>query len=266
MFIKSAFSFLSLCALASFGVVACSASTDDASTEPASEIQDQELRKSITACTIDDDCVAVPRGGCCHNGYNEAVNKHHTKAYENGTKCTANPRPMCPMFIIHDTRVAECDKGTKQCQMVAIDDIKCGGFIMNAHQCPTGYSCSHIGMGMNPDAWGKCVNDSAAILGNWGATGAIMTVSDGHADIELGCGSASLDAFTFSDPTTFTATGTHTAGSGVQPPPGHEPQAQPATFSGHVTGTKLTLDMTVGGTTTKLTFTKNKQINLIRCL
>jgi hypothetical protein len=110
------------------------------------------------------------------------------------------------------------------------------------------------------------VNDAAAILGSWGATGAIMTVSDGHADIEFGCGSASLDAFTFTDPTTFTATGTHLAGSGVQPPPGHEPQPQAATFSGHVSGNKLTLVMTVGGSKSTLTFTKDKQINLIRCL
>lgn len=264
MFIKSAFSFLSLCALASFGIVACSANTDDASAEPASEIQDSELRKSITSCAVDSDCVAVPRGGCCNNGYNEAVNTHHTKAYENASKCKANPRPMCPMFIVNDTRVAQCNTGTKQCQMIAIGDIACGGFIMNAHQCPTGYSCSHIGV--NPDAGGKCVNDAAAILGSWGASNAIMTVSDGHADIEFGCGSASLDAFTFSNPTTFTATGTHLAGSGVQPPPGHEPQPQPATFSGHVSGNKLTLVMTVGGSASTLTFTKDKAVNLMRCL
>ena len=226
MFVKSAFSFLSLCALASFGIVACSADTDDASAEPASEIQDQELRKSITSCSVDADCVAVPRGGCCSNGYNEAVNKHHTKAYENASKCKLFPHPMCPMFMIHDTRVAECNTGTKQCQMIAIADIN----------------------------------------GSWGATNAIMTVSDGHGDIEFGCGSASLDAFTFSNPTTFTATGTHTAHTGVQPPPGHEPQPQPATFSGHVSGNKLTLVMTIAGSKSTLIFTKDRQINLMRCL
>ena len=264
MFFKSTLSFLSLCAFASFGIVACSASTDDASAEPDSEVQDQELRKSTMGCSVDDDCVAVPRGGCCSNGFNEAVNKRHTKAYENASKCKLSPRPMCPAMRINDTRVAQCDTAANKCAMLAIKDIKCGGFIRNAHQCPTGYSCSHVGV--NPDAGGKCVNDAAAILGNWGATGAIMTVSDGHADIELGCGSASLDAFTFSDPKTFTATGTHTRGSGVRPPPGMEPTPQPATFSGHVTGTKLTLDMTVDGDKTTLVFTKNRQINLMRCM
>jgi hypothetical protein len=264
MFIKSAFSFVALCALASLGVAACSATTDDASEDPTSEVQDQELRKSITACSTDADCVAVPRGGCCSNGYNEAVNKHHTQAYASATKCALHPHPMCPMFLVHDTRVAQCDGAKKQCAMVAIDDIKCGGFIQNAHQCPTGYSCSHVGV--NPDVGGKCVNDSAAVLGSWGATGAIMTISDGQGDIEFGCGRASIDAFTFSNPTTFTATGTHTAGTGVQPPPGHEPTPQPATFTGHVSGNKLTLTMTVGGNTSTLTFTKDRQINLVRCL
>lgn len=264
MFIKSAFSFATLCALACLGVAACSASTDAASEEPASEIQDQELRKSITGCAVDSDCVAVPRGGCCHNGFNEAVNKHRTKAYENATKCTLNPPPMCPMFLVHDTRVAQCDSGSKQCKMFAVDEIKCGGFIMNAHQCPTGTACSHIGV--NPDVGGKCVPDAAAIQGSWGATGAIMTIGAGQGDIEFGCGRASIDTFTFSDPSTFTATGTHTRGTGVQPPPGMEPKPEVATFKGHVVGNKLTLEMKVAGSTSKLTFTKDLQINLMRCL
>lgn len=265
MFFKSALSFVTVCAIASFGVVACSANTDDASAEPAAESQDQDIKKSITACSVDADCVAVPRGGCCQNGYLEAVNKHHTKAYENASKCTLNPRPMCPLFMIRDTRVAQCDSAASQCKMVAIDEIGCGAFSRNSHQCPSGYSCSHVGV--NPDAGGKCVNDAAKVLGNWGADGAIMSISDGHGEIEFGCGHATIDTFTFSNPTTFTATGTHTAGTGVQPPPGHEPQAQPATFTGHLAGSKLTLTMKIGSSAAQtLTFTKDRQINLMRCL
>ena len=265
MFIKSAFSFVALTAFASFGFVACSASTDDASEDPTSEVQDQELRKSITACSVDADCVAVPRGGCCSNGWNEAVSTHHTKAYANATKCTLFPHPMCPMYLVHDTRVAQCDTGTSQCKMFAVEDIKCGGFIRNSHQCPTGYTCSHLGV--NPDVGGKCVADpSTAIQGSWGADAAILTIADGQGNIELGCGSASIDAFTFSDPTHFTATGTQTHGTGVQPPPGHEPQPQPATFTGHIVGTKLTLVMKVGASSTSFTFTKDRQVNLMRCL
>ena len=264
MFIKSALSFVTLCALASFGVVACSASTEDTSSEePASEIQDLELRKSITACSVDSDCVAVARGGCCNNGFNEAVNKRQTRAYANATKCTANPRPMCPQFLVNDTRVAQCDGGTKQCKMIGIEDIKCGGFIMNAHQCPSGTTCSHIGV--NPDGGGKCV-PATLVDGNWGASNATMTIGVGHGDIEFGCGRASIDAFTFSTPSTFTATGSHTQGTGVRPPPGMEPQPQPATFKGRVTGNKLTLEMKIVGSTTTMTFTKDLQVNLMRCM
>jgi len=225
MFIKPALSFVALAAFASFGFVACSASTDEGSEDPTAEVQDQELRKSITACSVDADCVAVPRGGCCNNGWNAAVNSHHTRAYANASKCTLSPRPMCPMYIVHDTRVAQCDTGTSQCKMFAIP-----------------------------------------IQGSWGADAAILTIADGLGNIELGCGRASIDAFTFSDPKHFTATGTHTRGTGVQPPPGMEPQPQPATFTGHIVGTKLTLVMTVGSSSTSFTFTKDRQVNLIHCL
>src|SRR3954464_7225699 len=136
MTIKSAFSFVSIAAIATFGVAACSASTDDPSTDPAAESQDEELKQSvILGCAVDSDCVAVPRGGCCDNGFKEAVNKHHTRAYANSTKCTLNPHPFCPLFLVHDTRVAQCDSAAKTCKMFAVEDIKCGGFIKNAHQC-----------------------------------------------------------------------------------------------------------------------------------
>ena len=226
MVIKSAFSFVTLCALASLGVAACAATTDDAAEEPASEIQDAELRKSITACSTDSDCVAVPRGGCCDNGWKEAVNKHHTRAYANASKCTLSPPPMCPMYMVLDRRIPQCDTRAKQCKMIAVSEID----------------------------------------GNWGADQAILNISGGQGNIEFGCGSASFDAITFSTPTTFTATGTHLRGSGVQPPPGFEPQPVPATFKGKITGNKLTLEETVAGNKSTMTFTKDRQINLMRCL
>jgi hypothetical protein len=226
MFIRSAFSFITLCALASVGVAACAATTGDASEEPASESQDAELRKSLTSCNVDSDCVAVPRGGCCDNGWKEAVNKHHTHAYANATKCTVSPPPFCPLYMVLDRRVAQCDTHAKQCKMIAVAEID----------------------------------------GSWGADQTIMTISGGHADLEFGCGTASFDAPTFTTPTTFTATGTHTRGTGVQPPPGMEPQPEPATFKGTIIGTKLTLEMTVSGSKSTLVFTKDRAINLMRCL
>lgn len=139
----------------SLAAAACAANTD-ATEDPTAEVQDQELKKSIQACNTDDDCVAVPRGGCCSNGWMEAVNKHHTKAYENATKCTVH-NMMCPMYMVHDTRVAECNGSTKKCEMVQPEDIRCGGFVAPAfqHSCPDGYSCDHTGF--NPDVPGKCV-------------------------------------------------------------------------------------------------------------
>lgn len=154
----STFSFALFASFASLTVLACSAETQDAADDPSADVQDQELKKSLTSCSVDADCVAVPQGGCCDNGWKAAINKHHTKAYANATKCTISPHPMCPMYIVNDTRVAQCDGTKKQCTMVNVDDIKCGGFIMNAHQCPAGYSCSHVGV--NPDVGGKCVEDA----------------------------------------------------------------------------------------------------------
>lgn len=224
---KPIFAFATLLAVTSFGLVACSASQDDSPTDdPTGEVQDQELKKSITACNVDADCTAVPRGGCCQNGWLEAVNTHHVKAYENATKCTLNPRPMCPMYMVHDTRIAVCQ--AKQCKMVE--------------------------------------NPTASIQGEWGADGAIMNVAAGHASIEFGCGYASIDTFSFSGANDFTGTGTHTRGSGVMPPPGMEPRPEPATFKGHISGTTLKLDMKVGSYTSTYTFTKDRQINLMRCL
>src|SRR5258708_3468603 len=103
-------SMFALVVVSSVSIAACAANTDDAQSdeETASDQQDLSIAK-ITACSADSDCVAVPRGGCCNNGYLEAVNKHHTRAYANSTKCTANPRPMCPQFLVHDTRVAQCN-------------------------------------------------------------------------------------------------------------------------------------------------------------
>jgi hypothetical protein len=156
MSIKSLLSFFALATVTTFSVVACTASADDpAAADPTGEVQDEELKKSLTSCSVDADCVAVPRGGCCSNGFLEAVNKDEVHAYADATKCTANPRPACPLFVIHDTRVAQCDTATRQCKMIAPEDIHCGGFVFNLHSCPEGYECSLAGM--HPDQPGKCV-------------------------------------------------------------------------------------------------------------
>lgn len=107
-----------------------------------------------TSCTTDADCVAVDRGGCCTDGSEFAVNASSTDEYAAAVACTANPRPLCPQHVINDTRVPLCHAGFGHCTMVAPEDIHCGGFIMNAHQCPTGYQCHFSGV---PDVGGTCV-------------------------------------------------------------------------------------------------------------
>jgi hypothetical protein len=128
-------SLFSLVALTSFSVAACASNTDPTAEEDpvASDQQDLSMAK-ITACTADADCVAVPVGGCCGNGYNAAVNKHHTKAYENSSKCKLTPPPMCPMYLVHDTRVAQCNEKAGKCEMVAPKDCRTTG-------CSAGATC-----------------------------------------------------------------------------------------------------------------------------
>lgn len=107
----------------------------------------------FVACQTDDDCAAVPLAGCCHNGWKTAVNREEVDAYDAANACH-QPRPICPMYIVNDTRVAECNRASLQCEMVQIDQIACGGFIAHPHRCPAGYGCVY---GHVPDVPGHCV-------------------------------------------------------------------------------------------------------------
>jgi hypothetical protein len=138
MSLSKLFSLFALVSLTSVSVAACAANTD-ATDEGSSSSADEDLKKSITSCNTDDDCVAVPKGGCCDNGWLAAVNKHHTKAYENATKCTEVPHPMCPMYMVHDTRVAECNTSKKQCEMVDAKDA--GPSDCRSTGCAAGSTC-----------------------------------------------------------------------------------------------------------------------------
>jgi hypothetical protein len=93
-------------------------------------------------CESDDDCVAVEKAGCCPNGFLVAVNSCQVTAYDAKYACD-NPGQICPRYIVDDTRVAQCDYTTHQCQMIDPTQIRCGGFIDPSlqHSCPTGFSC-----------------------------------------------------------------------------------------------------------------------------
>jgi hypothetical protein len=105
------------------------------------------------SCKVDSDCVAEPQGGCCPHGYKVAVATKDVKAWEKTQQCNVTPHPICPLYLVDDTRVAECNNTTHACEMVAIDAIQCGGFIVNHHACPDGYDCTGA---KNPDLPGMC--------------------------------------------------------------------------------------------------------------
>ena len=141
--------------VASFSTVACTASTDDSQEESVDSSAD-ELRASWTTCAKDSDCVAIPVGGCCPSGKKIATNKSSDDDYARAHKCT-NPPTACPLFLILDQRVAQCDTGKNKCVLTKPEDIRCGGFTRNPHHCPTGYSCDLSGH--VPDVPGTCVKD-----------------------------------------------------------------------------------------------------------
>jgi hypothetical protein len=104
------------------------------------------------ACKVDSDCVAVPKVGCCNNGYKEAVNAKSTDAYAKSFVCPT-PNAMCAQFLVNDNRAPECSAETGKCELVAIDKIACGALHTNPHACPTGYRCV---LPKTPDVPGRC--------------------------------------------------------------------------------------------------------------
>jgi hypothetical protein len=134
---------------ASVLTLACSAQTDDANQGQASA--DEDLTAAQTKCQTDDDCVAIDKGGCCPNGSKVAVNATHESSYESSHECK-NPPAACPRNMMLDRRVAECK--ANKCVLVNPEDISCGGFTTNPHQCPSGYECTMTSH--TPDAPGAC--------------------------------------------------------------------------------------------------------------
>jgi hypothetical protein len=115
-------------------------------------LADGEPPPDYRACQVDSDCVAVWQAGCCRNGWKTAVGCGEQDAYAEAFACHT-PHPICPMYIVRDTRVAECNRATHLCEMVSPDQIACGGFILHPHECPDGYECSQTPLADLP---GRC--------------------------------------------------------------------------------------------------------------
>ena len=142
----------------------------------------------------------------------------------------------------------------------------CGDDVATQKKCAAGLACIFPSSGPISEHTAGTCHKALALDGEWGADGAILTFDHARAQIEFGCGSATLDTIVQTGATTFTATGTRAAGTGVAFPPGLGPKPEDATFKGTLSGDTLKLDMTVNGETTSNTFTKDRHIDLIRCL
>jgi hypothetical protein len=121
----------------------------------ASSDVDSGAPAQFRACKTDSDCIAVPRVGCCRNGWKEAVAATQKDAYVKSFTCP-EAHPICPMYLINDQRAALCENRSHLCTMFKPDDIPCGGFIANQHQCPAGWHCA---MSRVPDVGGTCVKN-----------------------------------------------------------------------------------------------------------
>jgi hypothetical protein len=94
------------------------AGSGDASVPGPAGAVDAGAPARFRACNADADCVAVPRVGCCHNGWNEAVAVSQKDAYAASFVCP-EAHPICPMFLVRDARVPRCDQATHLCELVA---------------------------------------------------------------------------------------------------------------------------------------------------
>ena len=94
------------------GLAACGS----ASSEPSAASGQAVSTPDLIACTVDDDCVSVSRGGCCPNGWLTAVNVDHVDAYAAEHVC--KEQVICPHYVVNDKRRASCNADAKQCEMI----------------------------------------------------------------------------------------------------------------------------------------------------
>ena len=69
------------------------------------------------SCEVDADCAIVSDGGCCPHGVKYVVNSSSTDEWDVLSECHENIGPVCPLFMIDDTRVKSCDSTLHLCQL-----------------------------------------------------------------------------------------------------------------------------------------------------
>ena len=112
-------------ALGASGVAACTqapgAPAPSSAAAAAAAVSPSAVPAALRGCAVDVDCVAVPRVGCCHNGWKEAVATSQKDAYERSFTCP-DPNPLCAMYLVMDARTPACDSTLRQCVLVAPAD------------------------------------------------------------------------------------------------------------------------------------------------
>jgi hypothetical protein len=133
------------------GATASAAPTEVAAEDSPDPATPTDGGPSFTSCSVDSDCVAVARVGCCKNGWMTSVNKQSVDAYNASFVCEKKRR-ICPQYRIVDRRQPICVNESHTCQMLAPTQVTCGGGGPNPHKCGAGTRC---------DATGHCAAPAA---------------------------------------------------------------------------------------------------------
>jgi len=118
----------------------------------------------------------------------------------------------------------------------------------------------------------KCnpVGTSADVSGPWGGEHIALVVSDTGSTIEYDCANGTIAGpIRPGDDGRFETTGTHVRGHGGPMREGEAPDAHPASYSGHITGDKMTLTVREIDTGTIIgTFTLERGVDarVFKCL
>lgn len=107
------------------------------------------------------------------------------------------------------------------------------------------------------------------LAGQWGGSGANLSLTPTGGSIDFGCGSASIDSgWTVGPGLRLRGTGVYHAGGGPLPPPGGG-SPHPAALQGQVGRLQITFSLIVtdlNDTLGPFVVERGKQVNLLRCL
>jgi hypothetical protein len=91
----------------------------DPSLQSTDALNTDEPSAVFRGCTSDDDCVAVPLASCCHNGWKTSVARSERDAYAHSAVDCPSARAVCPLYLIVDQRVPQCNAATHLCELVS---------------------------------------------------------------------------------------------------------------------------------------------------